>query len=72
MADDWQVVAEFLLRNRNIREMVDEILPSISVDVRQECDLKPSGKLYMFITSFLSHSMTTFLLQKNLANYSSH
>ena len=52
MAEDWQVVAQFLLRNRNIREMVDEILPSISVEVRQECDLIPSGKLYMVITSF--------------------
>ena len=45
MADDWQIVAEFLLRNRNIREMVDEILPSISVEVRQDCDLIASGKL---------------------------
>ena len=71
MADDWQVVAQFLLRNRNIREMVDEILPSISVEVRQDCDLIPSGKLYMIITSFLSHSMTTFLFQENLPNYSS-
>ena len=43
MANNWEDVAEYLLRNRNIREMVDEVLNSLD---EIKCDMSyHTGKL---------------------------
>ncbi|CAB4021752.1 Hypothetical predicted protein [Paramuricea clavata] len=36
MADNWEDVAEYLLRNRRIREMVDDVLNSLD-EIGPDC-----------------------------------
>ena len=46
MADNWEDVADFLLRNRSIREMADEVMKSLD-EMDHDCNIN-SGKLLLY------------------------
>jgi hypothetical protein len=50
MADNWEDVAEYLLRNRTIREMVDDVLNSLD-EIGPDCPFTTGKPVFIFLFS---------------------
>ena len=50
MADNWEDVAEYLLRKRRLREMVDDVMNSLD-EIGPNCPFTMGKPVYIFLFS---------------------